>query len=164
MLTRQQKTEIIEKGKKLLARSKNVILVDFSRTSAEAIRRLRSTLRTKESPLAVIKKRLLKLVFKNIGVDFNADQLKTSVGAIFVSGDLSHVAGDVYKFGKENEGFKILGGYDTATKEFVDAATVNRIGQLPPKEVLLAQLLGMFTAPMRKFLIALNEKNKKVVP
>lgn len=145
-----------------MEKNRNLILVDFSRVSAEAMRKLRKAIKSKQARLKIIKKRLLGLVLKNAGVDFDHARFKTSVGAVFVSGEMIDVAGDLYKFGKDNEGFKMLGGYNLQTKEFVDEAMVNRIGQLPPREVLLGQLLGMFTAPMRKFLIVLNEKSKKV--
>jgi large subunit ribosomal protein L10 len=162
MLTRKQKEESVKQGGELLQKSRNLILIDFSRVSAEAMRKLRRAVRNKQSRLKVIKKRLLGLILRNAGVDFDSAKFKTSVGAVFVSGELTDVAEDLYKFGKENEGFGILGGYDLVTREFIEGATINRIGQLPPKEVLLGQLLGMLTAPMRKFLIVLNEKSKKV--
>ncbi|KKU15238.1 50S ribosomal protein L10 [Candidatus Wolfebacteria bacterium RIFCSPLOWO2_01_FULL_45_19] len=163
MLTRKQKEESVKHGKELLQKSRNLILVDFSRAPAEAMRRLRRVIKDKQSQLKVIKKRLLGLVLKAAGADFDSAKFKTSVGAVFVSGEITDVAGDLYKFSKENEGFKMLGGYNLQTKEFVSDELLNRIGQLPSREVLLAQLLGMFTAPMRKFLIVLNEKGKKVV-
>lgn len=162
MLTKTQKKEIVKKGSELLKESRNLILVDFSRTPAEAMRRLRRAIQDKKSQLKVIKKRLLGLILKEAGTDFDPAKFKTSVGAVFVSGELFDVAGDIYKFSKDNEGFKILGGYNLETKEFIDGAMIRRIGQLPSREVLLGQLLGMFTAPMRKLLIVLNEKAKKV--
>ena len=162
MLTRKQKEELVRQSGAFLQKSRNLILVDFSRAPAESMRKLRRTIKSKQAQLKIIKKRLLGLVLKNAGTDFDSSKYKTSVGAVFVSGEITDVAGDLYKFGKENEGFKMLGGYNLQTKEFVDEALMNRIGQLPSREILLGQLLGMFTAPMRKFLIVLNEKNKKV--
>ena len=43
----------------------------------------------------------------------------------------------------------------------IDAAQVVFIGNLPPREVLLAQLLGMIAAPIRSFLYVLDQKSKQ---
>jgi hypothetical protein len=40
------------------------------------------------------------------------------------------------------------------------AEDVVYIGKLPPREVVLAQLLGMLAAPIRSFLYILDEKSK----
>ena len=56
---------------------------------------------------------------------------------------------------------KILGGYDLSSKQVVDAKTVVYYGQLPPREVALAQVLGMLVAPIRGFMHILNEKSKQ---
>jgi len=160
MLNKEQKKEVVKRSGELLEKSHNLILVDFSRISAEAMRKLRKSIRDKNSQLKIIKKRILGIALNRAGADFKPEDFKTSVGTVFVSGEMTDVAGDLYKFGKENEGFKMLGGYDLQSKAFVDEETINRIGQLPSREILLAQLLGMFTAPMRKFLIVMNEKGR----
>ena len=55
----------------------------------------------------------------------------------------------------------LLGGYDVAGKQPVDAATIVMIGKLPPREVLLAQLLGMIAAPIKSLLYVLDQKAKR---
>ena len=73
------------------------------------------------------------------------------------------ITGPIYKFFKEFEkkGFKILGLYDLLEKKFSDAETVKMIGQLPPKEILLAQLVGTIAAPIRTLMYVLQEHNKR---
>jgi ribosomal protein L10 len=43
----------------------------------------------------------------------------------------------------------------------IEAAQIVYIGKLPPREVVLAQLLGMLSAPIRSFLYLLDEKGKR---
>ena len=71
-------------------------------------------------------------------------------------------AGAVYKFSKQKEKLKILAGFDLKGNKFIESEVVKRIGQLPGREVLLAQLVYMISAPIRQFMIVLNEKAKKV--
>ena len=90
------------------------------------------------------------------------------MGTIFSSVDLEGVSGSVYKFfsglgdpkAKQENAKKILGGYDVKNAAAVDQATVLMLGQLPPREVVLAQLLGMFVAPLRSFMYLLDQKSR----
>ena len=50
-----------------------------------------------------------------------------------------------------------------SVNNFFDAETVEKIGQLPSREILLAQLVGMLSAPMRIFLYVLDQKSKQTV-
>ena len=55
----------------------------------------------------------------------------------------------------------LLGGYDIAKKEPFDGAQMIYIGKLPPREVILSQLLGILSAPIRSFLYVLDQKSKQ---
>ena len=112
----------------------------------------------------VIKKRLLRIVFEKMGVDFNPEQFNSQLGTIFTQKDIYEIISPVYKFShaKKKQGFKILGAYDLAEKKFIDAETVVKIGKLPTREILLSQLVGVLSAPMRMLAYVLNEKSKMV--
>ncbi len=164
MLTRQQKARQIEEGDKLLKENKSLVFVDFSGTKVEDLRKLKRTLREFGSQFKVIKKKLFRIAFQNKKIDFDPEQFDSQVGAIFADKDISDVAGPVYKFFKEVEkkGFKILGAYDLSVNNFLDAETVKKIGQLPSREILLAQLVGVIAAPIRMLMYVLQERSKKV--
>jgi len=165
MKSKIQKGKELEKGKKLLDQSRVVLLIDFSRVSTADMRNLRLDLKQGGNSLLVIKKRLLGLLLKDRNVEFKNADFKMQVGAVFAS-DLENAASSVYKFFKglekdkkvEKADAKILGGYDVAARMFMPASQVNMIGQLPPREVLLAQLLGILAAPIRSFLYILQQK------
>ena len=76
-------------------------MVDFSGIPTADLRNLRTLLKELNSRLKVIKKRLLRIVFKNEGLDLDPTQFESQVGAIFVQSDIYSVAGKVYKFIKE---------------------------------------------------------------
>jgi len=163
MLTKQQKTEQIEKGQKLFKESNILVFTDFTGTGAEDMRGLRKNLKELGAKFNVIKKRLMRIVFEKMGLDFNPEQFESQVGTISSQKDISEVVGPVYKFSqdKEKQGFKILGAYDLAEKKFIDAETVIKIGSLPTREVLLGQLVGVLSAPMRMLAYVLSEKGRK---
>lgn len=172
MKTKAKKIEELGEAKELLAKSKAVLFADFEKVSAEDLRKLRREVRTGGAQMLVLKKRLLNVLFKEEGIEFDARQFAGSIGAIFSFDGVEKTAGPFFKFFTELGGTdkeakavalkKVLGGYDVVTRTPIERATVVMIGQLPPREVLLAQFLGMLAAPIRSMLYILKEKSQKV--
>ncbi len=164
MKTKDQKKKIIEETQDLLKSSKNVIFVDFTGISDEDIKELRRILRAGESKMRVIKKRLLRVALEKSSIDFNPEKFDAQVATIFSPGLISDVASPIYKFfkDKEKKGFNILGSFDLSGHNFMDSDSLKRIGQLPSREILLAQFAGMLSMPMKMFLNVLDQKAKMV--
>jgi large subunit ribosomal protein L10 len=172
MKTKAQKTEELKKAKELLDKSQALVFADFTKVTAEDVRKLRSELKKAGANFLVIKKRLLGLLLKEKGIDADLKQFKVSIGAIFSKGGIETAAGPAYQFFSKLEvtdgGAKdmwvkhLLGGYDNAQNATMNAQQVIAIGKLPPREVLLGQLLGMLNAPIRSFIYVLDQKAKKV--
>src|SRR3989338_85963 len=156
--TRAQKSKIIEKWTGEIKEAKNLIFVDFGGTKTQDLRELRLSLKEAQSKFQVIKKRLLRIVLKEKGVDFDPKSFEAQVGTVFVNDDISDAAGRVYRFSKDKENFKILGGFDLNKGEKLEADFLKRIGQLPGREVLLGQVLGTMVAPLRAFMWILSQK------
>ncbi len=170
MKSKAQKTEELKQGKELLAKSQVLVFTDFTNLPAEDMRRLRRELKTVGANFLVLKKRLLNILLKEAGIDFDVRQFKLSLGTVFSEADIEKISLPVYKLfaslevpeGKAKDMWvkHILGGYDLKNKVAVDATQIVFIGKLPPHEALLAQLLGMLTAPIRSFLYVLDQKSK----
>jgi large subunit ribosomal protein L10 len=165
MKTKAQKEEELKEGEALLAKSTSVLFFDFSKLQTRDLRLLRMELKKSGNPMLVMKKRLVDLLLMKRGVEA-PEQFKTSVATVFVS-DMEAASASVYKFfkalekEKKVEGVKMLGGYNVAEKTFITKEMAIQIGSLPPREVLLAQLLGMLAAPIRSFLYVLDQKSKQ---
>ena len=171
MKTKTQKSEELTKGRELMSKAHTVLLVDFSKVGTADLKNLRQELKKDGNPLLVIKKTLLGLLLKEKGIEFGGEDFKVPMGAVF-AGNLETAASSVYKFYRGLEIAKkinppvggtpkILGGYDLSAKSFVPSERIVFIGKLPPREVVLAQLLGMLAAPIRSFLYVLSERSKK---
>lgn len=162
MKTKTQKTEQIKQAEQLLAKSRFLVFTDFTGLSVAGFQKLKKSLKMGLNVFQVVKKRLLKIAFKNKGVDFDPVQFDSQVATLFSGQDLTDIAAPIYKFSKEVKNvFKILGAYDLANKKFFSADEVKFIGQLPSREVLLAQVVSVISAPLRKLLFVLNEKAKR---
>lgn len=172
MKTKAQKQEDLKKAKDRLTKSKTLLFADFAKMPAEDLRKLRREMTSAGASFSVVKKRLLNVLFKQEGIDYDARAFDGSVGTIFAEGTVDTVSGPLYRFlhaigadakAREESVKRILGGYDLGAKSALDAATVTRIGTLPPREVLLAMLLGMLAAPIHSFLYLLDQKSKQTV-
>ncbi|MBI2514922.1 50S ribosomal protein L10 [Candidatus Wolfebacteria bacterium] len=157
MLTKLQKSKQIEIGKKLIEESRSLIFVDFGGVSVKNLESLRRKLKEIGAQLKVIKKRLLRIAFEKRNLDFNPEQFELQVGTIFSPKEVYEVAGSISK-----SGVKILGGYDLELKSFFDAEKVKFFGNLPSREILLGQLVGMIAAPIKMLMYVLKEKSKMV--
>lgn len=161
-LTKAQKAEQIAGAASELKKSRTLLFADFTGTPVEELRKLRADLRAADASLKVIKKRLLARALKEAGIEFDPMQFASQVGTVFSAGDISGVAGAVYRFAKGRERFAILGAYDVAGRTFLDAAATVAIGKLPSREILLAQVVGGISAPMRVLLYVLNGRREKM--
>ena len=164
MKTRDQKKVIIAETQDMIKNSKNMMFVNFTGTGVEDIKELKKTLRPLGSTVRVVNKKLLRVSLEKSGVDFNPEQFETQLATIFSTADISDIAGPVYKFfkSKEKKGFDIYGAYDIKGKMFVDAIMTKAVGQLPSREVLLSQVVGVLAAPISMFLYILTERGKMV--
>jgi ribosomal protein L10 len=141
--------------------------------SAENMRKFRRELTKSDAQFVVMKKRLLAILLKEKGAAVDLTPFKVSIGTIFAKGDIEKISGPAFSFMAKLEPVeggakdmwvkRLVAGYDMKRGLAVEATEIAYIGKLPPREVILAQLLGIMSAPIRSFLYLLDEKSKKVV-
>ena len=185
MKTRQKKEQELKKATDLISESEAIIFVDISKIPTHFLNQFRRELKNNLSQLLVIKKRILNLALssknlsagkqesspeemaKNIKLDL--ESLKTSFGTVFTK-NLELGAQVIYKFlssegGKNLEKEKIaerfLGGYDLVKQKELSPKELITIGSLPPREVVLGQVLSGILSPIRGLMYILNEKAKR---
>lgn len=168
MKTKAQKQEDVKAAGEKLARSKTMVFTDFGRVTSEDMRKLRREMKAIGAELSVVKKRLLNVLFKEKGIDYDARQFEGPVGTVFAEGGLDTVAGTIHKFfaglgadakSKEESMKKILGAYDLEAKAPMTREFVMMVGKLPSREVLLGQLFGTIAAPIQAFMYILQQKS-----
>ncbi len=165
MLTKTQKKEHVADAKKMLSASKSIVLTDFTGLPTEMLKKLKKSLKATGGSYKVFKKRLTKIAFAETGMTMDPTVFPGQVGIAFLKGDLTTAAAAIYAFQKqmtkEKKEFVILGAYDLEAKREVSKEEFMVIAKLPSREVLLGQVLGAFTAPLRAFMYLLNELSKR---
>ena len=159
--TKIQKIEIVKNASEELKGASVAIIADFSGISVNDLNGFRKALKAAGLRFGVFKKRLLALVFRSAGLEFDPKRFPGQSGVVFSPKDIVETSGEVYKFAKQNDKFNILGGFDIAAKTFIEASDVKRYGALPSREALLGQLVGMLSYPIKSLLFVLNEKSKE---
>lgn len=167
-LTKKQKVFLVDESVKKLKESSIAIFVEFNGVLVENFKKLKRELKKAGADFKVVKKRLLNISLKNIGISFDTMSVKSQMGTVFAKGDLTSVAAVINKFAKDIKKFKkgefeVMGAYNMKENRLVDAKEFNLVATLPSKEVLLAQIAMMFTMPMKKLMFGLNEKSKQVI-
>lgn len=162
MKTKAQKEEQIANGLEKLNSAKTVVFADFTGTTANSMNGLRKTLHEINASFSVFKKRLLRVLFQKKDIAVNPEEFEGQVGVAFSNDGIDILAGKIYNFTKQAKTIKIRGGLDLATMKFFSGDEVEAIGKLPPRDILLAHVVGTIAAPMSALLYVLSERQKQV--
>ena len=155
-LKAQKVEEIAEKVKK----AKSVVLVDYRGLSVAQDTEMRVNMRQAGVDYKVLKNRLVLRAFKECGYEDFDSVLEGPTAVAFGYDDPVAPAKIVAEtVTKTNNKISIKGGIIEGNKASVDE--INALARIPAKPVLVGQLLGMLTNPMRSLAVAISEIAKK---
>jgi large subunit ribosomal protein L10 len=161
VLTRTQKKEQVAKAADEIKKSKTLIFADFSGVGVENLRGLKRDLREAGAKFTIVKKRLLNLALQRADIDFDAMQFEGPVGTVFVPEDITSVASKMHKFGISNKTFQVVGAYDVEKNSFLNSDEFTVIAKLPSRDILIAQIMGGITGPLRAFMSIVKQLSEK---
>lgn len=144
-ITREQKAERIEQYLQNLQGSQGLILTDYRGLRVSEVEELRRSLRGAQATYQVVKNTLLRQALQQQGLSVPAEWLEGPVAVAFCHGEVPAAAKIVQDFAKGKEKFAVKGGLLGATP--ITAEQVMSLANLPPREVLLAKVLGTINAP-----------------
>lgn len=147
----QEVAEIAER----FSKAKATFLVDFKGMNVEQVTNLRKNLFKQKAEMRVVRNTLAKRALKNHPEADKAlsDAFVGTNAIVFAFGDASASAKSLAEFGKDVETMDIKIGFMDGQQ--LDKDMVKYLATLPSIEVLRAQLLGTFAAPMQKFVSTL---------
>lgn len=161
MLTKPQKTKIVEELADKLKRQKIAIFSDFTGVSVSKFQILRRLLKKDGAEYKVTKKTLFDRALQEAGVNLKTKELQGEIGATFGYGDEVAPAKILLKFSKQNETFKILGGI--LGNRVLNAKEVITLAKLPSREILIGQLLNVMQSPIRGLATVLGDNIRNLV-
>lgn len=144
-ITRERKAERVQQYLEHLRNSQGVILTDYRGLRVSEIEELRRALRNNQATYQVVKNRLLLIALKELGLEMPREWLEGPVAVAFCHGEVVAAAKAIQDFAKGRENFVVKGGLLGKTP--ITPAQVAALASLPPKEVILGQVLGAIQAP-----------------
>jgi len=145
-INKEQKHEIVADYVDKMSHSKAMIIADYRGLTVADITTLRRNLREVDGVFQVIKNTLFERALAEVGIPSPADALKGTLAVGFCFGEPPAVAKALVDFGKESQILKVQGAI--LGERFIGPEAVQDLANLPPREVLLAQLLGTMQGPM----------------
>ena len=149
-----EKQKIVAELKAQLEKAVSGVLVDYKGITVADDTKLRKELREAGVDYSVKKNTLVKLAAEQAGLG-ELSQVLTGTTAIAVSeNDLVAPAKILSAFAGKNDAFKVKAGFIEG--KIVGPEEILTLAKLPPKEVLIAKVLGGFNAPISGFANVLN--------
>jgi large subunit ribosomal protein L10 len=145
---RAEKVAVVTEVRERLEGAEAALLTEYRGLNVKALADLRRQLRPAGGEYKIYKNTLVRLAVRDLGVE-ELEALLTGPTAIaFVSGDTAAVAKALRDYARTNQNLVVKGGL--LGRKVLNAADIQILADLPPRDVLLAQLAGAFQAPLVK--------------
>lgn len=152
---RPEKALIVSDLSEKLMSSPFLLVTDYQRMKVDQFGELRNRLAPTGAEVHVIKNSFLKRAMADSGFPDVADKLTGQTAVVTGRADVAPVAKILKTFAAE---FKIAAlKIGVINREVLSTTDVEALADLPAREVLLAQLLGVLLAPATKLVRVLNE-------
>lgn len=149
-------TELSER----LAEAKNLFLTDYAGLTVEEITRLRRELRKDGTTYSVVKNTLFRIAAGDLAGQLERF-LAGPTGIVFAGPDPVAPAKALKTFSDTVKRVAVKAAYIDG--QVVDAAQVEKLAKLPPKNELIANLVGTIANPLRGLVTVLSGNQRGLV-
>jgi large subunit ribosomal protein L10 len=156
-----EKAETVAAVEQRLKAAKMAIVTEYRGLNVGQMTRLRREIRQVSGEYQVIKNTLVKRALKGTPYADLEGLLNGPNGWVFAYDDPVVLSKALVKFADENDKLAIKGGVFEG--QFMDAAKVKVLSQMPSKPELQAKLLAMIQAPATQLVRLLQEPGARVV-
>ena len=156
----ENKKVVVSEIEELAKDAKSIVLVDYRGLTVSQATELRNNARNANCVYKVYKNRLMKIAFDNLGITFPATDFEGTTAVLFHANDEVAPAKIALEGTKKFAKHLVLkSGY--VNGKYLNTEEVTAFANIPSRDVLLAQLLGLLTNPMRSLAVAISEVAKK---
>ena len=150
----EAKKLIVEEIKQKISAAKSVAFVDYRGLTVETDVKMRKTLRENGAEYKVYKNRLMLRALNDLGITGCEKFLEGTTAVAFSYDD--EVSAPKILLNTIEEKKIMQFKFGVVDGKVLDAEGVKALATLPPKETLLAMLLGLLKAPARNLACVLN--------
>jgi large subunit ribosomal protein L10 len=152
---RPEKANIVSDLSEQLNRSPFVLVTDYQRMNVGDFSELRNRLAGAGAEVHVVKNSFLKRAITDAGLPAVDERLGGQTAVVMGAKDVAPVAKIIKNFAKEFK--KAMLKVGLIDRAIVSTAELEALAELPSREVLQAQLLGLLLSPATKLVRLLNE-------
>ena len=160
-ITKQRKGELVEQYAEWLKQSQAVILVDYRGVLTKDVYRLRTKVRDAKGEFHVTKNTLIARALKDARLPVPEEMLQGPTAMGFCFDNPPTVAKVMLDFSEESKIMTVKGA--VLGNRVIDKAGVKTLSELPPKPVVMGQVLGTIQAPASKVAGVLNSAVAQIV-
>jgi large subunit ribosomal protein L10 len=159
---RIERIQLVEDLSQMINGSSFLYLISYKGLKVEDFEALRGKLREVDAECHVVKNSFIKIAAEKLGMgDFASQTLSGDTAMVVGAGDSCATAKILKEAAKEIEAVDFKSGYlDGKALSVVD---MNNLADLPPLEVMRAQLLGVLQAPAGNLVGVLDAKVATIV-
>lgn len=162
MVTKAKKYQTVEDLKAALLNSRMTIVSDYQGTTVSEITQLRRAIQKAGGDFTVAKNTLVKVAVKEQSYAGALDEfLVGPTAVVYTDGDPVPVAKALTEYIKKVKKTTVKGGVLEGKR--VSDKDIQSIASLPPKEVLIAKMLGSMNAPAQNVVYALSGVSRNLV-
>lgn len=160
-MKRTEKETFVADFEGRIARAPAFYLTDFTGLDVQAMNQLRTRLKEIGAEYLVVKNRLALRALKALGLPDVSEHLKGPTGFVIGYDGPVEAARVLREFAQEHEARPAIKG-GVVEQRVVGPAEIERIATLPPRDRLLAELLGALQAPLAALAGALEAKLREL--
>jgi len=160
-LDKSQKDNIVRGLQESLGKASGAFLVDYQGLKVETLTKLRHELREANVQFQVVKNRLLVIACEGTDTAVLKDHITGPSALAITYEDVIKPAKVLTNFSQENETLEIKVGQING--KVVDLRAINKLAKLPPKEILLSQLLFTLSGVPASLVRVLSEIPRRMV-
>ena len=154
------KEEQVEAIKAKISAAKSIVIIDYMGLTVAEDTAFRKDLRTAGVDYKVLKNRLVKRAFNELGMTQFDEALNGPSAVAFSDTDAVAPAKIIVDSIKKLNKMKAKCGM--VEGEYLDEAGVKAIAAIPPREVLIAKMLGSMQSPITGLAVCLNKIAEKM--
>lgn len=143
-MEKQDKKRFVEDFRGRLEKAKGAFLFDYKGLNVETLNRLRTELRHAGADFQVVKNRLLKRAAEKTSTEVIREHMVGPTAVALTYGDVVGTAKILVEFSKGLRQARLRNGQISG--KIIDSQAIERLAELPGREVLLAQTLSAMQA------------------
>ncbi|HWD41141.1 MAG TPA: 50S ribosomal protein L10, partial [Fimbriimonas sp.] len=141
-----QKEKTIEQAKEWYSKASGVVFTDYRGLKVKEIQALRSDLRKKGGEIHVLKNTLFRIAAGDDASKLTDDLHNGTTAYAFVFENEADVAKALVDYARISKKLVVKGGFFSGKS--ISAKDVEALSQLPPRDVLISQVIGAIAAPL----------------